>query len=216
MSINLKTYIEQKQYSDISHAWILNDEWSNKSRKQIPELPHIKFHRFQKEYGVSAYEADILVSAAHLADFFEKTAGICKKPKQVSNWMLRNLLGYLGERKLKLEQVSVTPEMLAELVTVIDQGIINTKVAQEVFEDMMETGTYPSIIIQEKDLKQIESTDEIEAIVLEIIEKNPDVVAKYKAGKTNLFQFFVGQTMKATKGKANPKVVQEILRKHLG
>jgi aspartyl-tRNA(Asn)/glutamyl-tRNA(Gln) amidotransferase subunit B len=98
---------------------------------------------------------------------------------------------------------------------VIDQGIINSKVAQEIFIDMMTTGAYPSVIIQEKGLNQINSFEELEAIVVEIIKNNPDSVAKYKAGNDRLFMFFVGQAMKATKGKGNPEIIQELLKKHL-
>ena len=220
VSVPMRSKEEAQDYRYFSEPDIpvimIDEDMLEKARTQLPELPHDKYKRFQEEYGLSAYEAGILVSAANLADFFEATVAICKKPKPVSNWMLRDLLGYLGEHKIKLEQAEVTPDMLAELVNVIDAGIINSKVASEVFVDMMETGNYPSIIIQEKDLKQIDSPDEIKKLVVEIIEANPDVVTKYKAGKTNLFQFFVGQTMKATKGKANPKVVQDVLRKLLG
>lgn len=194
---------------------IISSEWRDKIATKIPELPHTKSMRFQNEYELSAYEANILIEDPKIATFFEQTAKACKKPKPVSNWILRDLLGYLNEHKIELTDSLVTPEMLGELVTVIDKGIINSKVAQEVFLDMMETGKYPSIIIQEKDLKQISSPDELEAIVKQVIIDNPDNVAKYKAGNERVFGFFVGQSMKATKGKGNPKLINEILKKLL-
>ncbi|MCK4265004.1 Asp-tRNA(Asn)/Glu-tRNA(Gln) amidotransferase subunit GatB [Candidatus Babeliales bacterium] len=185
-------------------------------KKEIPELPDEKYIRLKNQYGVSNYEANILIDQREIADFFEASSQKCKYPKQVSNWILRDLLGYMKEHKLKLKDLKINPEKLAELVTVIEKGIINSKVAShKVFPSMMETGKYPSIIIQEQDLKQIGSKDDLEKIILDIIEKNPDNVQQYRSGKDKLFMFFVGQAMKETKGKGNPKLIQDLLKKHL-
>ena len=194
---------------------IVDDQWIEKIEKEIPELPHDKLHRFQEELGLSAYEAAILTDQVDIADFFEKATKLSGKPKQISNWVLRDLFGYLKNNKVSLAASKITPEMFAEFVTVLEEGIINTKVAQDVFIEMVETGKYPSIIIQEKDLKQISSEEELEKIVLGIIENNQEAVKKYREGNERLLPFFVGQTMKATKGKGNPKVIQELLKKHL-
>ncbi len=194
---------------------MIDTKWIEKIKNKIPELPHAKFKRFQEEYELTPYEAEILVDDPKIADFFEATSKLCKKPKMVSNWILRDVLGHLKEDKKELHEALITTETLAELVTVIDKGIINTKVAQDVFAEMIKTGKYPSIIIQEKDLKQIDSVEELEKIILEIIENNKENVEKYRSGNDRVFAFFVGQTMKATKGKGNPSVIQELLKKHL-
>jgi aspartyl-tRNA(Asn)/glutamyl-tRNA(Gln) amidotransferase subunit B len=194
---------------------LIDSKWIENIKKEIPELPHDKFKRFQKEYRLTVNEAEVLVAQPTIASFFEATTAICKLPKQVSNWMLRDLLGYIKENKKTLSECQITPETLAELVSVIDKGIINTKVAQDVFVEMVKSGKYPSIVIQELDLQQINSQDELEKIVIEIIKNNPDVVEKYKKGNERLFAFFIGQSMKATKGKGNPKIIQELLKKHL-
>ena len=133
----------------------------------------------------------------------------------VSNWILRNLLAYLKEHKLELHECKIRPETLAELIIEIDKEIITTKTAQEVFEEMAHTGKYPSIIVQEKGLKQIGSASELEPVILEIIKNNPMQVEDYKTGNERIFMFFVGQAMKATKGKGNPKIIKELLEKHL-
>lgn len=194
---------------------LINDEWIEKMRNKLPELPHHKFHRFKKEYELTAGEAEVIVDNKIMAEFFEKSVLLCNKPKQVSNWMLRNLLQYLKENKMSLSECLVTPETLAELIAVIDQGIINTKVAQDIFLNMIRTGKYPSIIIQEEGLQQISSSEELVDTIRGIIEANPNEVARYKAGNERLFAFFIGQAMKETKGKGNPQVIQELLKKYL-
>jgi aspartyl-tRNA(Asn)/glutamyl-tRNA(Gln) amidotransferase subunit B len=168
------------------------------------------------DFALTAYEADILVEEQPIALFFEKAADLSKKPKMVSNWMLRDLLGYLKEHKLELEQTKITPQGIADLVMALDKGVINSKVAQEVFADMIQTGKAVDAIIQEKGLQQIGSAEELEKIVVKVIADNPDSVTKYKGGNEKLFMFFVGQAMKETKGKGNPAIIQELLKKNLG
>lgn len=194
---------------------ITDDEWIERVRKELPEMPHQKYHRLQKEYDLSPDESGIMVNMTGLADFFERTSELCKKPKLVSNWILRNLLSYLNEHKLELSECKVRPETLAELVVEVDKGIITSKTAQEVFEEMADTGKYPSIIVQEKGLKQISSSEELEPIIMSIIKDNPEQVQKYKDGNERLFTFFIGQAMKLTKGKGSPQVIKKLLDKHL-
>jgi aspartyl-tRNA(Asn)/glutamyl-tRNA(Gln) amidotransferase subunit B len=194
----------------------IDDAWLERIANMIPELPHDKFNRLQKEYGLSAYEADILVLEAAIANFFEAAAKISQLPKPACNWILRDLLAYLKEHKLEVSQTKLTPEALADLVIALDKGVINSKVAQEIFIEMMETGKTASVIIKAKGLEQIGSEEELEKIVLAVIEQNPDSVAKYRGGNERLFAFFVGQSMKETKGKGNPLVIQQLLKKHLG
>lgn len=194
---------------------IVDDEWIERLRKELPELPHQKYHRFQKEYELSADDANILITFPGFAPFFEATVTLCKLPKLVSNWILRNLLAYLNEYKLDLHECKIKPETLAELIIEIDEGIITNKTAQDVFLEMANTGKYPSIIVQEKGLKQINSIDKLEPIIISIVADNPEQVAKYREGNERLFTYFVGQAMKLTFGKGNPKLIQELLEKHL-
>lgn len=189
--------------------------WIERLRATLPELPQIKFRRLQDAYGLSSYEADIITQDKALADFFERATDLCKSPKQVCNWMLRDLLGYMKEHKLELATIKMTPALLAELVKALDQGVINSKVTQDIFIEVMETGKSPLAVIQAKGLQQVESLDILEPIVKAIIEKNADAVAKYKAGNTKLFGFFVGQAMKETQGKANPKILNNLVQKYL-
>ena len=193
----------------------IDDAWIEKTRQRLPELPYNKFYRLQKEYGISAYEAEILIQDVEIANFFEEAAKIGKNPKAVCNWMLRDLLSYLKENKLELAQIKVTPNHMAALVIELDKGSINSKVAQEVFIEMAISGKLPTQIIQEKGLQQIGSVEEIEKVVLAVMAQSPDVVAKYRGGNERMFQFFVGQIMKETKGKANPMIVNDLLLKHL-
>lgn len=193
----------------------ISEKWLSRIRKQIPELQSQKLKRFQKDYDLNLYEAEILTNELELADFFEKTSQICKEPKQVCNWMLRNLLSYLNNNKLTLDESKIVPEKFAQLISAISQGVINTKTAQDVFLEMAQTGKDPLQIIKDQGLQQIGSQEELEKIILGVIKNNPEQVKDYLSGKDRLFAFFVGQTMKATKGKGNPKVIEELLKKYL-
>jgi len=183
--------------------------------KQIPELPHHKSERFQKEYGLSSYETDILTGDKVLSAFFEESAKLSNLPKQACNWILRDLLGYLKEEHLEISQTKITPRAVAELVIALDKDIINSKAGQEVFTEMITTGKGANQIITEKGLEQMSDTSTLEKIVLDLIEKNPETAQKVRDGNDRMMGFFVGQSMKATQGKGNPKIIQELLQKHL-
>jgi aspartyl-tRNA(Asn)/glutamyl-tRNA(Gln) amidotransferase subunit B len=193
----------------------ISEEWIKRARNKLPELPDQKIERFTTKAGLSEYEATILVDDLELANYFDEATTFTKS-KSLINWILRNLIGYLKEHKIELNSCKVTPKRLAKLVELIEDGTINNKVAQEVFEMIATDGADPEVIIEEKGLKQIGSTEELEAIVVEIVGNNPKEVAGYKGGKDRLFGFFVGQAMKKTQGKGNPKIIQELLKKHLG
>lgn len=194
---------------------MIDDAWIERIDKMIPELPHTKFKRFTQQYKLSAQDAEVLTQEITLADFFEAAAHNSNNPKAICNWIMRDLLAYLKEHKLELSATKITPASVAELVEAIDKGTINNKVAQEIFVDILQTGKTVAAIIQEKNLGQIGSTDELDAIVRKIVDSNPDVVARYRAGDARLFQFFVGQAMKETRGKGNPGIIQELLKKYL-
>jgi aspartyl-tRNA(Asn)/glutamyl-tRNA(Gln) amidotransferase subunit B len=194
----------------------IDDSWIERIRKNIPELPREKFLRLQKEYALSSYEAEIMIEDKSIADFFEATVAVCNNPKLTSNWILRDVLGYLKEHKIGLHESKITANGLGEMIIALEQGVINSSAAQEVFLEMAQTGKSPHIIIDEKDLKQIGSSEELEAVVKQVIEQNADSVKKYQEGNARLFMFFVGQTMKATKGKGNPVMINDLLKKYLG
>lgn len=193
----------------------ISQEWIDSIKKLIPELPDKKLQRFQDQYNLPYEDAVILIEDIELADFFEETCKLCINPKTVSNWILRNLLAHLKEQKITLKNSKITPQILAELVNELEKGSINSKVAQDLFNEMAMTGKSPLLIIKEKDLKQIDSIDILEAVAKKIINSNPSEVERYKAGNTRLFTFFIGQAMKETKGKANPNILNQIFERLL-
>lgn len=191
----------------------ISQELIEQFRTNLPELPDQKLTRLM-QMGLSEYEANILVDDLELANYFD-AARQHTQSRHLINWILRNLMGYLKEHKQLLSECKVTPLKLAELVELLEQDTINSSVAQEVFELVAQDGSSPALIVEQKGLKQIGSSAELEAIVLDIIAANPTVVADYRSGKERLFGFFVGQAMQKTAGKGNPKIIQELLKKHL-
>lgn len=192
----------------------IDDERLAKAKQSMPELPLAKFERFTKEVGLHDYEADILIEDIDLANYFDQARKHTKSP-QLINWILRDVMGYLKEEKIALNECKVTPARLANIVDLIDQGVINNPTAKEVFVLVAQTNQDPIAIIEEKGLKQIGSVDELETMVKEIIAANPKQVEEYRSGKDKLFGFFVGQMMQKTKGKGNPQLINDLIKKHL-
>ncbi len=192
----------------------IDEAWIARIKQMLPELPHAKFIRFTTDVGLSPYEAEILIDNKDLANYFEQTHALTKS-RHLINWILRDLMGYLKEHKLELANCKLSPELMAELMNLIDKGTINNAAAKEVFEIVMQTGQSPAVIVKEKGLEQIGSTDELEAIVKQLVANNPVQVEQYKSGKDKMFGFFVGLAMKETKGKGNPQIIQELLKKYL-
>ena len=180
----------------------------------MPELPLAKFERFTTECGLADYEADILIEDIDLAHYFD-AARKHTSSKNLINWILRDLVGYLKEEKIELAQCKVTPERLAQLVDLVEQGVINTPTAKEVLMLVAQADKNPEEIVEEKGLKQIGSIDELEAMVKELIAANPGQVEQYRSGKEKLFGFFVGQMMQKTKGKGNTQLINDLIKKHL-
>ncbi len=193
----------------------IDDAWIEGIRKQMPELPHAKYTRLVAQYNLTPYEAESLCDERSIAEYFEKATAACGNPKGVCNWMLRDLISYMKEHKKELHEVQITPEHFGELITALDKGVINSKTAQDVFKLMAQSGKGALAVIKEQGLEQIGSEAELEAIVMKVIAANPQVVADYKGGNERLFQFFVGQCMKETKGKGNPQTLQALIKKHL-
>lgn len=192
----------------------LEKEQIDKVKSELPELPAAKQARLKAEMNLSDYEADILINNQDIANYFEQVWNKAKS-KLAVNWILRDLLGYLKENKLTIDQYKATPTQFAEFIQLIEDKIINSRGAQEVFNIMSSTGQNPKDIVKEKNLEQIGSVDEIEKLVKEVIAENPEQVVEYKSGKERLFGFFVGQVIKKTKGKGDQALINELLKKHL-
>ena len=195
---------------------IIDDDWIEELRGEIPELPRKKLERFVSEYGIKEDDARILTDEKELADYFEEAAKGYKNPQAIANWILSELLGYLNKENKEIKDTVVKPSQIRELVELVDGGTISGKIAKSVFKDMYQTGKNPKDIVNDKGLVQITDRSALEGIVEDVIKNNPKAVEQYKSGKKNTIGFFVGQVMKATKGKANPKLVNEILTQKLG
>ena len=194
---------------------ILSDEFIEDIKNNLVELPDAKKERFVKELGLTAYDASVICENKEMAEFFERAAQ-GHDAKKVANWLMGDFFAMLNEKKLSLEESPVSAENLGKLVELVTQNVINGKTAKDVFALMAETGKSPEVIVEEKGLRQVTDTSAIEKIVDDVIASNQDNVAAYKAGKTNLLGWFVGQVMKQSSGKANPGMVNQILKQKLG
>lgn len=186
-----------------------------KIESQMVELPDEKKKRFIEEMGLKPYDASVLVVSKRRAEYFEKAAK-GRDAKKVANWVMGELFGVLNKLGKEIDESPVSADNLGKLVELISNNTISGRIAKDVFEIMVETGKSPDVIVEEKGLKQVTDTSAIEALIDEVIENNPDNVAQYKAGKDKLIGWFVGQVMKASKGKANPAMVNKLLKEKLG
>lgn len=193
----------------------LEDGYVDRVKATLPELPGAKKKRFIDAYKLSAYDASILISDKPLADYFEKVVEGKRDAKKAANWVINELLGGLNKEDKSIEDSPVKAEQLGELLDLMADDTISGKIAKDVFAHMVETGDDPSKIVEEKGLKQVTDTGAIETVIDQIITDNQPQVDQYKAGKEQLLGFFVGQVMKATQGKANPGMVNKILKDKL-
>lgn len=193
----------------------IDEPWIEEIRKSLPELPIQKRERFVKEYQIPEYDAEILTSTKPLSLFFEEATRLFPEPKTVSNWMMGDLLRELKRDEREIDQCPITPQHLAEMLSIIKEGTISGKIAKDVFEEMYRSGERPGKIVRDKGWTQILDTGEIERAIKRAMEASPKLVENYRKGKEKLFGFFVGEVMKETKGKANPKLLNELLRKKL-
>jgi aspartyl-tRNA(Asn)/glutamyl-tRNA(Gln) amidotransferase subunit B len=189
--------------------------WIDEIKASLPELPDEKAERFVNEYGLPPYDAEVLTASRELASYFEECNRQANSPKTVSNWIMGDLLRECKGDDQEIRQCRVRPEMLAEMIRMIDQGTISGKIAKTVFSEMVQTGKSPEGIVKEKNLIQITDEGEIVKVVEEILAANPEQVEQYRSGKEKVFGFFVGQVMKASRGKANPAVVNKLLKERL-
>jgi len=193
---------------------ILDDEYIEKIKASLPELPDAKFERFLEQYKLPEYDASVLTAIRQVADYYENTVSEGTNPKKTSNWIMSELMAKLEDSE-KINEFIVNPKMLAELLTLIDNNTISGKIAKTVFEEMIKTGNQAIKIVEEKGLKQVTDTGAIEKIIDEVLNNNAKSIEDYKNGKDKALKFLVGQVMKESKGKANPQMVNEILLKKL-
>jgi len=190
---------------------VIEEEWIEKVRSQMPELPENRKARFIKEYKIPEYDAGILTSSRQLADYFEECVDGLKNAKHAANWVIGPFLGHLKADYKTVNNSPVSAKLLQELLKLMEDNTISGKAGKTVFEQMAKTGDSPGNIVKEKGLVQVTDRSAIEKIVEKIITSNPDEFKAFKEGKTKLAGFFVGQAMKESRGKANPKIVNEIL-----
>ena len=193
----------------------IDDEMLERLKLELPEFPEARAERFVKEFGIPVYDAGVLTAEREVSDYFEAVVRACSDAKAASNWVMGEVLRMLKERNISVASFSVPPERLGVLISLIGGGTISNTIAKQVFERMLETGDDPGAIVEEEGLAQVSDTAEIEKIVQSVIDANSGQVEQYRSGKTRVFGFFVGQCMKAMKGKANPVVVNEILKQKL-
>jgi aspartyl-tRNA(Asn)/glutamyl-tRNA(Gln) amidotransferase subunit B len=194
---------------------VIDADWIEAVRRLLPELPEARRARFAAQYGLPDYDAGVLTADRELADYFEACLEAFPQPKPVSNWIMGPLLGLLNAGGTPIDRAPITPAALADLLKLVDSGAISVKTAKNVFEEMAASGKTAAAIVAEKGLSQISDTGAIEAVVQDVLDRNPKEVAAYRGGKTKLMGFFVGEVMKATRGQANPKAVNELLRQKL-
>jgi len=202
---------------------VLNQEWVEEIRAKLPELPETKRERFLAQYGLPLYDANLLTSSRALADYFEAclrtgmphSLSLPKRAKMVSNWLLGEFSRLLNATNTEINESRVSPEQLCQLLDLIQTGNISSASAKQVFEEMFNTGKQATDITTQRGLSQISDTQEVKKVVSQVITANAQAVADYKAGKTQSLTFLVGQVMKITRGRANPKLVNEELKKML-
>ena len=198
----------------------IDDAWIDRIREEIPEMPFDKQRRFIEQYGLPYSSTSPLCPDKELCDFFEATVARCKDPKKAANWIVNDLLRELSsagdeEGPMPLGNAKMTPAHVAELVNLIEEGSISSNIAKEIFPETFATGKMPAQIVDEKGLKQTSDTGELETICSQVITDQPKAVEEFKGGKENAINALKGQVMKATRGQANPKLVDEILRELL-
>ncbi|MCS6998662.1 MAG: Asp-tRNA(Asn)/Glu-tRNA(Gln) amidotransferase subunit GatB [Aquificaceae bacterium] len=195
---------------------ILSPNWVEEIRKGMPELPEQRLERFLKEYGLEEYSAKVLTENKELGDFFEESLNhYGEEPRLTANWLLNDLLGQLAEWGKDIESSPVSTESLAELVRLIKEGVLSSKLAKEVLKEMVATGKRPTQVVEEKGLRQVSDEDAIRGLIEQVLQENHREAERFRAGEEKVFGFLVGQVMKKAKGKANPQLVNSLLKRML-
>lgn len=189
----------------------IDDAWKERIRQEIPELPDARKQRYMEELGLPEYDATVITNSKQMADFFEEAIAHDVDIKQVSNWLMGELSAYMNKHYKELDDLAITPEALSKMIKLIDDGTISSKIAKKVFAELVEKGGEPEKIVKEKGLVQISDEGQLKEIISKVLDKNEQSITDYKNGKKKAVGFLVGQVMKATKGQANPPMVNKIL-----
>ena len=195
---------------------VISDEWIEAVKSRQPELRAEKLERYKKEFDIPRYDAEIITESKSMADLFEAATAICKKPKKVSNWLMVETMRLMKEHGMEPEDLRFSPENLAKLIDLADAGVVNSSVAKEVFEKVFSEDVDPEQYVEEHGLKTVHDEGALKAVLEQVIADNPQAVSDYRGGKEKALGALVGQTMKAMKGKANPGMVNQMLREMLG
>lgn len=193
----------------------ISDEWLDQIKRRQPEFKTEKMARYKEEFGIPDYDIDIITDSKKLADLFEQTTAICNQPKKVSNWIMGEVMRILKDRSLEPDDITFSPENLAKLIALVEAGTINGSVAKDVFVKIFDEDVDPDKYIEENGLKQVNDEGELRMVIEKVIADNPQSVSDYRGGKVQAMGYLVGQTMKAMKGKANPGMVNQILKELL-
>jgi len=193
----------------------IDPTWVEDIRADLPELPDVRVARFIKEYGLPDYDAEVLTTSQRVADFYDDCVRLHADPKAVSNWIMSEVLRLLNAEGKELDETPLTPEHVTKVLKLMDEGVISGRIAKDVFEETFHTGRDPEEIVKERGLVQISDEDELGRIVAEVLEANPNVVEDYRNGKDKALGYLIGQVMKATRGKANPQMVNRLFKEKL-
>jgi aspartyl-tRNA(Asn)/glutamyl-tRNA(Gln) amidotransferase subunit B len=193
----------------------IDDEWKERIRREIPELPDARKKRYIEELELSEYDAEVLTSSKEMADFFEEALEHDADKKQVSNWLMGEVSAYMNKHYKELQELAITPKALAKMIRLIEDGTISSKMAKKVFTELAENGGDPEKVVKEKGLVQISDEGQLKEIIGKVLEENEQSIIDYKNGKAKAQKYLVGQVMKATKGQANPPMVNKILKEEL-
>ncbi|MCL5268210.1 MAG: Asp-tRNA(Asn)/Glu-tRNA(Gln) amidotransferase subunit GatB [Bacteroidetes bacterium] len=199
---------------------IVDEPWIDKIKSALPELPRERRDRYMQEFSLPKYDSEILTGEKEVADYYENVVTNLKQKskdayKQASNYVMTDVLRVVNDKSIKIKDFSISPQNLSRMIDLINEGTISTKIAKEVFEEMLQSGQNPDAIVEKKGLRQVSDESAIEKVVEEVLQSNPGEVQRYIGGKDKLFGFFVGEVMKKTRGKANPKMLNDLLKQKL-
>jgi len=194
---------------------VVEENWKNEIGSRLPELPETRRNRFVSQYTLPKYDAEVLTSSRELADYYEKVLTVTDDYKSASNWVMTDILKVLNDEKITVNECSVTAENLGKLIKLINDKVISGKIAKEIFPEMLKANNDPNVIVKEKNLVQISDTGEIENVIDKILSVNQKQIDEFLSGKDKVLGFFVGQIMKEMKGKANPQIVNDLLKSKL-
>jgi aspartyl-tRNA(Asn)/glutamyl-tRNA(Gln) amidotransferase subunit B len=218
VTVSLRTKEEEHDYRYFPEPdlvpVVITDEFIEEAKEKMPELPDARINRFVKEYNLPRYDAEVLVSDKALADFFERSVQLYNRPKEISNWMMSDLLRNLYENNLELTESKITPEHLVEMIKLIEEGVISGKIGKRILPEMVLTGKHPSQISKEKALVKITSRDALQKTVEKVFKENKKAVEDALTDE-NAVHFLVGQLMRATKGKADPQLANQLIQEKL-